>query len=61
MLISMCLLIYTIVGIYVALILVKEEKAVFTAYFLPKAVFTILLWPIAIVIYFYLFMKSLKE
>ena len=61
MLISMCLFIYTLGGISVALFLVKEEKAVFTTYFWPKAVFTFLLWPIAIAIYFYLFMKSLKE
>ena len=61
MLLSLYLFIYTIGGISVALFLVKEERAVFTTYFLPKALFTILLWPIAIAIYFYLFMKSLKE
>ena len=61
MLISICLLIYTLGGISVALFLVKEEKPVFTTYFWPKALFTVLLWPIAIAIYFYLFMKSLKE
>ena len=61
MLLSLYLFIYTLGGISVALILVKEEKAVFTTYFWPKVLFTILLWPIAIAIYFYLFMKSLKE
>lgn len=61
MLLSLYLFMYTLVGVSVALILVKEEKTIFTDYFLPKALFTILLWPIAIAIYFYLFMKSLKE
>ena len=61
MLISIYLFIYTLGGISVALFLVKEEESVFTTYFWPKALFTIILWPIAIAIYFYLFMKSLKE
>ena len=61
MLISMCLFIYTLGGISVALFLVKEEKSEFATHFWPKILFTIFLWPIAIAIYFYLFMKSLKE
>ena len=61
MLISICLFIYTLGGIPITLFLVKEEKSIFTTYFWPKALFSILLWPIAIAIYFYLFMKSLKE